>query len=51
MMEDPLKAMLTLSALRGFDDILRRVQGHQIKKRAMLRELHLAHLLSAETND
>ena len=40
-----------LSAVRVLDNILRRMQGHQTKKRAMLRELHLAHLLSAETND
>ena len=32
-----------LSAVRVLDDILRRMQAHQTKKRAMLRELHLAH--------
>jgi pyruvate kinase len=32
-----------LSAVRVLDDILRRMQAHQAKKRAMLRELRLAH--------
>lgn len=32
-----------LSAVRVLDDILRRMQAHQSKKRSMLRELHLAH--------
>jgi pyruvate kinase len=32
-----------LSAVRLLDDILRRMQDHQNKKRAMLRELRLAH--------
>ncbi len=31
------------SAVRVLDDILRRMQAHQTKKRAMLRELRLAH--------
>jgi pyruvate kinase len=31
-----------LEALRVLDDILRRMEGHQSKKRAMLRRLHLA---------
>jgi pyruvate kinase len=35
-----------LNAVRALDDILRRMQAHQSKKRAMLRELHLAHKLS-----
>lgn len=34
-----------LSAVRVLDDILRRMQAHQTKKRAMLRELRLAHPL------
>jgi pyruvate kinase len=34
-----------VSAVRVLDDILRRMQSHQAKKRAMLRELHLAHTL------
>jgi pyruvate kinase len=34
-----------LSAVRMLDDILRRMQTHQTKKRAMLRELRLAHPL------
>ncbi|MFO0831268.1 MAG: pyruvate kinase [Phycisphaerales bacterium] len=34
------------SAVRMLDDILRRMQSHQAKKRAMLRELRLAHALS-----
>ena len=34
-----------ISAVRVLDDILRRMQAHQTKKSAMLRELHLAHTL------
>ena len=37
-----------LSAVRALDDILRRMQTHQTKKRAMLRELRLAHVLPAD---
>ena len=37
-----------VSAVRVLDDILRRMQAHQAKKRAMLRELRLAHALPAE---
>jgi len=37
-----------LSAVRVLDDILRRMQAHQAKKLAMLRELRLAHVLPAE---
>ena len=37
-----------VSAVRVLDDILRRMQAHQAKKRAMLRELSLAHTLPAE---
>jgi pyruvate kinase len=37
-----------LSAVRLLDDILRRMQAHQAKKIAMLRELHLAHALPVE---
>ncbi|MDO5652479.1 MAG: pyruvate kinase [Brachymonas sp.] len=37
-----------LSAVRVLDDILRRMQAHQAKKSAMLRELRLAHTLPAE---
>lgn len=37
-----------LSAVRLLDDILRRMQEHQTKKRAMLRELRLAHTLSPD---
>jgi pyruvate kinase len=37
-----------LSAVRVLDDILRRMQAHQAKKQAMLRELRLAHALPAE---
>jgi pyruvate kinase len=32
-----------VSAVRVLDDILRRMQAHHVKKRAMLRELRLAH--------
>jgi pyruvate kinase len=38
-----------LSAVRVLDDILRRMHAHQAKKRAMLRELRLAHALPSET--
>jgi pyruvate kinase len=38
-----------LSAVRVLDDILRRMQAHQAKKRAMLRELRLAHALPVES--
>jgi pyruvate kinase len=37
-----------LSAVRVLDDILRRMQTHQAKKLAILRELRLAHVLPAE---
>lgn len=39
-----------VSAVGILDDVLRRMQAHQTKKRAMLRELRLAHSLSAEHN-
>jgi pyruvate kinase len=32
-----------VDAVRSLDDILRRMQAHQRKKQAMMRELHLAH--------
>ena len=35
-----------VSAVRVLDDILRRMQAHQTKKRSMLRELRLAHRFS-----
>lgn len=35
-----------LGAVAVLDDILRRMQPHQAKKRALLRELHLAHALA-----
>jgi pyruvate kinase len=37
-----------ISAVRVLDDILRRMQAHQTKKLAMLRELRLVHTLPAE---
>jgi pyruvate kinase len=37
-----------LTAVRVLDDILRRMQAHQAKKQAMLRELRLAHALPAD---
>ncbi len=40
-----------LSAVRALDDIMRRMQAHQTKKCAMLRELRLAHVLPAESSD
>lgn len=38
-----------LSAVRVLDDILRRMQAHKSKRRALLRELHLARVLPAES--
>jgi pyruvate kinase len=40
-----------LSAVRALDDIMRRMQDHQTKKCAMLRELRLAHVLPVEPGD
>jgi pyruvate kinase len=42
------KGPYAVAAVRVLNDILRRMQAHQAKKRSMLRELHLAHVLSAE---
>ncbi|SHG07847.1 pyruvate kinase [Microbulbifer donghaiensis] len=39
-----------LTAVRVLDDILRRMQAHQAKKQAMLRELRLAHTLPPEAS-
>jgi len=39
------KGPYVVSAVRVLDDILRRMHAHQAKKRSMLRELHLAHML------
>ena len=38
------KGPYALSAVKALDDILRRMQAHQAKKSAMLRELRLAHI-------
>jgi pyruvate kinase len=38
-----------IDAVRVLDNIMRRMQDHQAKKRAMLRELHLAHTLPSST--
>jgi pyruvate kinase len=38
-------------AVRSLDDILRRMQAHQTKKRAMLRPLHVAHDVLSELAD
>lgn len=38
-----------LDAVAVLDDILRRMQAHQAKKRAMLRELHVAHVRTPES--
>lgn len=38
-----------LSAVRVLDDILRRMQSHQTKKQAMLRELRLAHAVPTDS--
>jgi pyruvate kinase len=40
-----------VTAVRMLDGILRRMQSHQFKKRAMLRELNLAHSLQADPED
>jgi pyruvate kinase len=45
------KGPYVLSAVRALDDVLRRMQAHQAKKRAMLRELRLAHVLTAESQE
>jgi len=37
-----------VTALQLLDDILRRMQAHQDKKRSMLRALHLAHTLTEQ---
>jgi pyruvate kinase len=42
------KGPYVVSAVRALDDILRRMHGHQAKKRSMLRELHLAHMPLSE---
>ncbi|MDZ7595458.1 MAG: pyruvate kinase [Thiobacillus sp.] len=42
------KGPYVVSAVRVLDDILRRMHTHQSKKRSMLRELHLAHMLPGE---
>lgn len=42
------KGPYVVSAVRVLDDILRRMNAHQAKKRSMLRELHLAHRLTGE---
>lgn len=41
------KGPYIVSAVRVLDDILRRMHAHQAKKRSMLRELRLAHMLPA----
>jgi pyruvate kinase len=38
-----------VTAVRVLDDILRRMQAHQVKKQSMLRELRLAHSLPAQS--
>lgn len=40
-----------VTAVRVLDGILRRMEAHQLKKRAMLRELHLAHSLLADPSE
>ena len=40
-----------VTALRMLDGILRRMQAHQFKKRAMLRELNLAHSLQISSEN
>jgi pyruvate kinase len=41
------KGPFVQDAVQALDDILRRMQAHQLKKQSMLRELHLAHALDA----
>jgi pyruvate kinase len=38
-------------AVRTLDDILRRMQAHQAKKRAMLRPLQVAHSVLSDLSD
>jgi len=38
-------------AVKTLDDILRRMQAHQTKKRAMLRPLQLAHAVLADLSE
>jgi len=45
------KGTHAVTAVRMLDGILRRMQAHQFKKRAMLRELNLAHSLKADPED
>ncbi|MDP2030782.1 MAG: pyruvate kinase [Thiobacillus sp.] len=42
------KGPYIVNAVRALDDILRRMHEHQTKKRSMLRELNLAHMLAAK---
>jgi pyruvate kinase len=42
------KGPYIVNAVRALDDILRRMHEHQSKKRSMLRELNLAHMLAAK---
>lgn len=42
------KGQHVVSAVQALDNILRRMQAHQTKKRSMLRELRLAHTLPRE---
>jgi pyruvate kinase len=44
------KGPYIVEAIRVLDDILRRMQSHQSKKRSMLRELRLARLFTSPTN-
>jgi pyruvate kinase len=44
------KGPLMLTAVQVLDDILGRMQTHQAKKQAMLRELRLAHTLPVESD-
>jgi pyruvate kinase len=42
------KGPYMVEAVRVLGDILRRMHAHQVKKRALLRELHLAKSLPAD---
>ena len=44
-------SLIVFDAVRSLDDILRRMQAHQLKKRAVLRPLHLARQLLSQLTE
>jgi hypothetical protein len=48
---DAEQEAVRLRRVRTLDDILRRMQAHQTKKRAMLRPLQIAHSVLADLSD